>query len=79
MVVFEDAVTPEELLGLIVLGPDGAVWGRVEDVGLCGNHQPSFLLVRVGRSLTRIESSDVTEVTSRGVRLACTRRDRLPA
>lgn len=64
-------VTPEELLGMQVVGPAGDRIGTVVDVGLFNWRQPKFLLVRVDQrnGLLRVEVGDVEDVAAGAVRL----------
>ena len=66
--------SPEALLGLPVLTPQGVRVGTVVDVGVYNRHQPKFLLVRPAEpsgsvSLVRVEIRDVG-VEPEAVRLA---------
>ena len=64
--------TPEELLGLQVIGPAGDRIGTVVDVGLFNWRQPKFLLVQPERAtgLLRVELGDVEDVAPAGIRLS---------
>lgn len=54
--------TPEQLVGLPVLGAGGDALGTVEDVGLAAWNQPKFLLVRLRGDGTRLVRVDFREV-----------------
>lgn len=64
--------TPEQLLGLAVVGPGGHPVGTVVDVGLATWRQPKFLLVEPARAPKRLVRLDFREVEvgEREVRIA---------
>lgn len=64
--------TPEQLVGMPVLDPNGSRVGTVVDVGLSNWRQPKFLLVKQesGAALLRVELLQVEDVGEDVIRLA---------